>query len=170
MKTLDAVFRYACKKYADLDCIGMRENLPGGKKGDYVFQSYKKTLEDAENLARALYDIGVKPVCYPCCEIPFKQTKPSNVGFYAPASISWKVAEISCYLSSIVLVSLYDTLGASSVEFIVEHSELSVCMCAPNTLPKVRNSLQAEIFLNIFCSYWASHFLCEKNKDQSLSA
>jgi long-chain acyl-CoA synthetase len=47
------------------------------------------------------------------------------------------MTEYGGYLHSMILVSLYDTLGPEAVTFIVNHAQLSVVVCTEEKIPKV---------------------------------
>jgi len=100
----------------------MRE-VVNGKKGAYKFRSFDDILADSLAFAAGLVLLGTK--------------KGENVGIYSPSSFSWKITEYACYLSSFVMVSLYDTLGATAAEFILNHAEIKKIFVAQKMLPKL---------------------------------
>ena len=46
------------------------------------------------------------------------------MGFYAPTREEWIIASLGCQLDSITVVTLYETLGLNSMEFILKQTEL----------------------------------------------
>ena len=46
--------------------------------------------------------------------------------------------QMACFMNNLVIVSLYDSLGPSSVEFILRHAEAKIVLCNENVLEKVR--------------------------------
>lgn len=59
------------------------------------------------------------------------------IGIYAPNCIEWALTEHSCNAYGIVLCPIYDTLGADSVEFILQQTEMKCCICTPPETLKV---------------------------------
>lgn len=52
------------------------------------------------------------------------------LGFYSKNRMEWVIAEQACYAYSIIPVPLYDTLGADSVEYVVNQTELATILCS----------------------------------------
>lgn len=51
--------------------------------------------------------------------------------------MEWILAEQSCNAYNLTLCPIYDTLGADSVEFILQQTEMKACVCAPSETPKL---------------------------------
>lgn len=47
----------------------------------------------------------------------------------------WQEVSQACAAYSLILTSLYDTLGREAVQFIIGHAEVSVVFSAPNHIP-----------------------------------
>lgn len=51
--------------------------------------------------------------------------------------MEWILAEQSCNTYNFTLCPIYDTLGADSVEFILQQTEMKTCICAPSETAKL---------------------------------
>ncbi|KAF8332328.1 long-chain-fatty-acid-CoA ligase [Cantharellus anzutake] len=59
------------------------------------------------------------------------------VGIWSINRPEWQLVDLACQAYAKVSVSLYDTLGPDSVEYIVNHATLSVIFCAPEKVPEL---------------------------------
>lgn len=51
--------------------------------------------------------------------------------------MEWMLSEQSCNTYNLTLCPIYDTLGADSVEFILQQTEMKTCVCSPNETAKL---------------------------------
>ncbi|KAI0755282.1 long-chain-fatty-acid-CoA ligase [Daedaleopsis nitida] len=58
-----------------------------------------------------------------------------TVGIWSKNCPNWLLVDLAAQAYAKVTVALYDTLGADSVEFVVNHAELSVVFVAPEHIP-----------------------------------
>lgn len=90
-------------------CLGSRKpNQP------YEWISYKEVAELAECIGSGLIQKGFKP-----CSEQF-------IGLFSQNRPEWVIVEQGCFSYSMVVVPLYDTLGADAITYIVNKAELSV--------------------------------------------
>uniref|UniRef100_A0A8C6I8X1 Long-chain-fatty-acid--CoA ligase n=1 Tax=Mus spicilegus TaxID=10103 RepID=A0A8C6I8X1_MUSSI len=90
-------------------CLGSRKpNQP------YEWISYKEVAELAECIGSGLIQKGFKP-----CSEQF-------IGLFSQNRPEWVIVEQGCFSYSMVIVPLYDTLGADAITYIVNKAELSV--------------------------------------------
>ncbi|KAI7825423.1 hypothetical protein BX661DRAFT_184508 [Kickxella alabastrina] len=81
------------------------------------------------------------------------------LGIYSINRPEWLLAEFAGFRSSKYSVALYDTLGADSIEFIIEHSSVAVVVCSIDKVPKLLKlkdklpSLQAIISMDLFADH-----------------
>lgn len=90
--------------------------------GPFTFINYSQVDELVRKAARGLISLGTKPG--------------DRIGIYFVNCIEWKIFELASYVSSFAIVSLYDTLGAKAVQFIVGHAEVSIGVCNTKTYSK----------------------------------
>ncbi|TMS34949.1 hypothetical protein L596_002442 [Steinernema carpocapsae] len=92
-------------------CLGSR----AGEDEPYKFINYVDVHRMARELGAAL--IG---------KFGLKAGNDVHVGVYAKNSPEWFITAVGCIQHSIVVVPLYDTLGAESAAYIVRQTEISV--------------------------------------------
>jgi len=114
-------FEYAVQTYGkSYNCLGSREVLPGGRRGDYVWKNYIEVQQIRDALRRGLVDLGLEPG--------------DCVGIFSKNREEWVIVEQACYANSFVIVSFYDTLGPDAVQFIASHCEAKAVICANENL------------------------------------
>ncbi|XP_043369522.1 long-chain-fatty-acid--CoA ligase 1 isoform X3 [Dermochelys coriacea] len=93
-------------------CLGVRKpNQP------YEWISYKEVSERAEYVGSALLHRGYKPA------------PDQYIGIFAQNRPEWVLIEQGCYTYSMVVVPLYDTLGADAISYIVNKADVALVFC-----------------------------------------
>ncbi|NXU36593.1 ACSL1 ligase, partial [Drymodes brunneopygia] len=93
-------------------CLGVRKpNQP------YEWISYKEVSDRAEYVGSALLHRGFKP------------SHIQYIGIFSQNRPEWVIIEQACYAFSMVVVPLYDTLGAEAITYIVNKADLSLVFC-----------------------------------------
>ncbi|KFW81686.1 Long-chain-fatty-acid--CoA ligase 1 [Manacus vitellinus] len=93
-------------------CLGFRKpNQP------YEWISYKEVSDRAECVGSALLHRGFKP------------SHIQYIGIFSQNRPEWVIIEQGCYAFSMVVVPLYDTLGAEAITYIVNKADLSLVFC-----------------------------------------
>jgi len=72
-----------------------------------------------------------------CPEIASEEGKFRMLGFYSKNREEWAVTDIACVLNSIVSVPLYDTLGDSSVEYIIGQTEITTIVLGQDKIDNI---------------------------------
>ncbi|ENN77865.1 hypothetical protein YQE_05543, partial [Dendroctonus ponderosae] len=98
-------------------CLGWRESY----SKPYQWLTYNETLLRARNLGSGLVEIGLKP------------GPNTMIGIYAINCPEWILVEQAAYCYSMVIVPLYDTLGADACSFIIKHAEIQVILVEDDT-------------------------------------
>ncbi|KAJ2945572.1 hypothetical protein O0L34_g394 [Tuta absoluta] len=112
-RTLYETFRRGVKESNNGNCLGWRE----GPNKPYVWQNYNETLLRAKNFGSGLICQGLAP------------GQNTFVGIYSQNCPEWIMTEQAAYCYSMVIVPLYDTLGANACAFIVNQTEMHVVVC-----------------------------------------
>ncbi|KAF9685928.1 hypothetical protein SADUNF_Sadunf03G0105400 [Salix dunnii] len=105
------VFRMSVERYPNNPMLGRRE-IVNGKAGKYVWQTYKQVHDVVIKVGNSIRNCGVEPG--------------AKCGIYGSNSAEWIMSMEACNAHGLYCVPLYDTLGASAVEFIICHSEVSI--------------------------------------------
>jgi len=119
--TLYENFQRGATKFPDNPCLGSRKLLPGGERGDYLWQSYATVNKRQLAVAGGLLNYGMQ--------------KGDHLGIYAQNCPEWVIAEQACYTQGIVPISLYDTLGPDAVSFILQEAEIKVIVASKDKIP-----------------------------------
>ncbi|KAF8358930.1 acs-5 [Pristionchus pacificus] len=109
--TLYETFLRGLQKSENGPCLGERTD----SNSPYKFLSYAQVNRQSSDFASALVKVlGVKP------------GNETNMGIYAKNSPKWYISSLGAISQSIVVVPLYDTLGADAATFIVNQAEIAV--------------------------------------------
>ncbi|KAL6071471.1 Long chain acyl-CoA synthetase 7 peroxisomal [Balamuthia mandrillaris] len=122
--TLYHNFQRAVRLYPKNPCYGTRKHLRDGvSRGDYQFITYEEAHRRADALASALYNLGLRPG--------------NNVAYYSINREEVAITELACQMQALPTVSLYDTLGYESAEFILNHAEVVAVVCSRDKAARV---------------------------------
>lgn len=105
------IFSASAKKYPGNRMLGWREFI-NGKWGPYVWKTYQDVYNEVLHIGAALRASGIEPG--------------SRVGIYGMNCPQWIVAMEACSAHSLICVPLYDTLGSSAVNYILDHAEIDI--------------------------------------------
>lgn len=105
------IFSASAKKYPGNRMLGWREFIHG-KWGPYVWKTYEDVYNEVLHAGAALRASGIEPG--------------SRVGIYGKNCPQWIVAMEACSAHSLICVPLYDTLGSSAVDYILDHAEIDI--------------------------------------------
>ncbi|XP_077887162.1 long-chain-fatty-acid--CoA ligase 1 isoform X3 [Ictidomys tridecemlineatus] len=109
VRTLYEGFQRGIQVSNDGPCLGSRK-----PDQPYEWLSYKQVAEMAECIGSALLHKGFKP------------SPDQFIGIFAQNRPEWVIIEQGCFTYSMVVVPLYDTLGAEAITYIVNKAELSL--------------------------------------------
>lgn len=134
--TLYQVFQRGLKISGNGPCLGYRK--PGRP---YQWLKYRQVVDRAEHLGSGLLQQGLKA------------GTDTFVGIFAQNRPEWIIGELACYTYSMVVVPLYDTLGAEAIVFIINQADISTVLCdnqsKVETLLKTREEGQIEVLKTI---------------------
>ncbi|KAK1381668.1 Long-chain-fatty-acid--CoA ligase [Heracleum sosnowskyi] len=116
------IFRMSVEKYPNNPMLGHRE-IVDGKHGDYVWLTYKQVYDIVIKVGNAIRNCGVE--------------QGGRCGIYGANSEGWIISMEACNAHGLYCVPLYDTLGASAVEFVICHAEVSIVFAEEKKIPEV---------------------------------
>ncbi|EGC35547.1 fatty acyl-CoA synthetase [Dictyostelium purpureum] len=114
---------YQVNKDSDRNFLGIRELLADGKRGDYKWITYKQGVIRANHISSALVYCGAK--------------KGDRIGIFSINRPEWVLSDMAAMNQSLVPVALYATLGPNAIEYVVNHSELSIILCEGKNVEKL---------------------------------
>ncbi|XP_064601397.1 long-chain-fatty-acid--CoA ligase 5-like [Liolophura sinensis] len=123
VRTLREAFQRGSRVSKNGPCLGWKPT----PSTPYQWMSYSEALSRAGDLGCGLIKKGQQPV------------NSTHIGIYSQNRPEYVITEQGCYMFSMVLVPLYDTLGREACKFILNQAEISIVICDNNT--KVQNLL-----------------------------
>lgn len=134
-------FARGLHRSAKKKCLGHRPYDPATKTyGKYSWQTY-------EEIAARRDAVGAGIVKLHENSLSGKQSQ-YCVAIFSKNRPEWAITDLACASQSLISVALYDTLGADSTEYIVNHCEAEVIVCSldhvarlistKHNMPKVR--------------------------------
>lgn len=104
-------FLTGLKASEDGDCLGVR-------KGDaYEWSSYSEVLKAGQEVGMGLRSLGLSG------------GEETRLGIYAKNCPEWVMSQLGAASQGMVVVPLYDTLGADAVHFVIDQAEIA-CVVA----------------------------------------
>ena len=126
---------YYKEKRPNSNFLGTREYNPTTKKyGKYIWKSWAQ-IYDLSKLF--LYGITKFNLCPEISVDKEKNEKMRFLGFYSRTREEWMVGSLGCQLDSITIVTIYDTLGINSIEYILNQTELTAMLVESNNLEMI---------------------------------
>jgi long-chain acyl-CoA synthetase len=121
IRTPHDVFENSAVRYAKHKCLGHRPYDPVTKKfGAYVWEDYETIARRRANFGAGLVHLhrqaGVTAQKY-------------GVGLWCQNRPEWQITDLACMSQGLYTVSIYDTLGPDTTEYIINHAELT-CVAA----------------------------------------
>ena len=98
---------------------------------DYRWKTFGEAIDEAECLAHGLRGKNLHN------EVEEDGKKYSFIALYAKNRPEWIITDLACMMSSVTTVTLYDTLGAESSEYILGQCEIQTIFTSGDLVPKV---------------------------------
>jgi long-chain acyl-CoA synthetase len=123
IKTTFDAFQNGLRVSGDNQCMGVRMD-----DGKYNWETYNEISERIRNFGSGLLECGVK------------SSKKSFVGVMAKNCPEWLITSQACASYRLILVPLYDTLGADAMTYIINQTKLSTIVVEESKLANVLSS------------------------------
>ncbi|KAJ2901351.1 medium-chain fatty acid-CoA ligase faa2, partial [Coemansia aciculifera] len=125
----------SAKNYGSREFIGRRAyDHKTNTFGEFQWLSYSETYERALKIGSGLIRVMQRHV-RPTADINTLTRLP--LGMYSANRVEWILADYGGLSQSLYTVALYDTLGADSVEYIVNHAEIEILVCSLDKVPRL---------------------------------
>ncbi|KAI9266741.1 hypothetical protein BDA99DRAFT_506557 [Phascolomyces articulosus] len=133
------LFRDGLKIARDRPCLGHRPivNEKTGERGQYVWQTYRQVNSRITNFGSGLLNLLNH-------QLNDSRTKGIPIGIWAVNRPEWTICDLACAAYGLYTVTLYDTLGPDTVEYVMNHAELETVVCSADhiaDLLKLRHKL-----------------------------
>lgn len=124
--TVQDLFEISATKSANAKCLGSRVWDPVSKSyGNYGWMTYGEVATRRRNFGVGVSELhkraGVTEEKY-------------GVGLWCQNRPEWQIADLGCVSQGLFTVSLYDTLGPDTTEYIINHATL---VCVITSLPHI---------------------------------
>ena len=117
---------YYKEKRPNSKCLGTREyNSKTKKYGNYIWKSWSEIYDLSKFF---LYGITKLNLCPEILVYDNDNQKMRFMGIYSRTKEEWMIGSLACQLDSITIVTIYDTLGMNSMEFILKQTELTTIL------------------------------------------
>jgi long-chain acyl-CoA synthetase len=166
--TMKKVFIKSVEEFSGLPCLGTRPEIDRDDKGEAVFGkyeyiTYQEAYDSSLNLAKSLCNLKL-----------YSEPKVNGqtyklIGILAKNCEQWVISDLACSMSGIATVTLYDTLGKDSTQYIIKQSELNTIICTSDHIThliETKNENKIDHFTNIISMNEVSHEdqkACDKN-------
>ena len=139
LDTLYALIHASFEKYEHQKCLGTREYLgmhtvqpPVKKFGTIQWKSYKEVGELTAKFGAALRERGLVPCPEKATLDPI--TTPCSIAIFENTCAEWLIAAFGAFSQSIVVTTVYSTLGMDAVVDAVKDGVISAMLCNKTNL------------------------------------
>lgn len=130
--TAHDAFEAAVKKRPSARCLGTRHYNPATKEfGKYEWITYGETATRRKNFGAGLVELHKKA--------GVTEDRQYGVGLWCQNRAEWQITDLGCMSQSLFTVSIYDTLGPETTEYIINHATLK---CVVTSLPHIPTLLK----------------------------
>lgn len=124
ISTPHEAFENSVVRYPKNKCLGHRPYDPATKTfGAYVWENYETVAKRRKNFGAGLVHLhkeaGVTAAKY-------------GIGLWCQNRPEWQITDLACMSQGLYTVSIYDTLGPDTTEYIINHSELACVVTGMN--------------------------------------
>ena len=127
VKTAHDFFEQTAKRLPKWSCLGHRP-YDGSTKtfGPYVWETYEQVQKRRANFGVGLValheNLGINSRQY-------------GVGLWCQNRPEWQIVDLACMSQSLYTVSIYDTLGPDTTEYIINHASLTAVCTSISHIP-----------------------------------
>ncbi|KAG0634663.1 hypothetical protein HOY80DRAFT_894542 [Tuber brumale] len=127
INTIHDAFEAACQKWPNNKCLGWREqeNVTG-PWGPYIWMDYKTVQKKRADIGAGLSYLHI---AHGVTE------KQYGIGLWSQNRPEWQITDLAAISQSLYTVSIYDTLGPETTEYIINHAGLHSVVCSLNHVP-----------------------------------
>ncbi|KAI9655219.1 MAG: hypothetical protein M1831_004929 [Alyxoria varia] len=127
LKTSHDVFESTSTNFPKTPCLGWRPYDPTSKTfGNYEWIDYQTVAKRREALGKGLIELheqaGVTGAQY-------------GIGIWCQNRPEWQLTDLAAMSQNLYTVSIYDTLGPDTTEYIINHSNLACVVTSLNHIP-----------------------------------
>ena len=125
------VFARSVDLYPGRPCLGWRPIAADGTAGDFQYHSYKETDELSSHVAAGFCKLGAKPL--------------SKIGVWSVNNVEWMLSIRGAERNNAIIVPMYDSLGATAIEYITRHSELEIAVVQADKMEAMAEVVEMKV-------------------------
>lgn len=139
------MFNFGLGRCYDRPCLGHRPINPttGELEPFYIWQSYKDVDRRRTDFGSGLLKLQADGTFGP---IPRTRW---SVGIWTHNRPEWQIVHHACAAYSLVVISLYETLGPAVVEFCINHAEVHLVVSSASHIPDLLRNAHATPTLKV---------------------
>ncbi|OAA72040.1 AMP-dependent synthetase/ligase [Akanthomyces lecanii RCEF 1005] len=133
VRTLHDLFESSLQQFPKNACLGARKWLPnaGTWEDKFSWLTYSEVAERRKNFGAGIVELHGR--------INHQKQGQYPIALWAPNKPEWQIVDLGCMSQGLFTVSLYETLGPETAEFILNHVEAS---CIVASLPHIPSLLK----------------------------
>lgn len=129
---------YYMKIRPNSNFLGTREYFPNEKRyGKYIWKSWAEIYNISKCFLYGITKYNLCPEVLVNEESLGGEIKMRFMGIYSRNREEWLVGSFGCQMDSITIVTLYDTLGINSIEYILNETELTTIIAETKNFEKI---------------------------------
>jgi len=130
--TLWKAFCHSVAQYSNNRFLGKRIKISEDKFEDYTWRTYKEIYNNVHEFAAGLIHLNLNPSIESPHDGLFK-----FLGIYSKNREEWVVGYLACHMTSITVITFYNTLGENVIEYILDQTKLTTLMLESKSLNKL---------------------------------
>jgi long-chain acyl-CoA synthetase len=130
-KTIWEAFETNAMKSPNKEFLGTRKFISNGVYGEYEWKTYQQIYDLVISFAKAIVKLEL------CPTIETEDGEFKFMGIYSRNKEEWYVTDLACQLNSCTVVTLYDTLGDSTIPFVLNQTQLTTLTMESKNLKKI---------------------------------
>lgn len=133
MNNLKQIVELNVKESPEKPFLGTRIRIVDEKNkeasfGLYKWKSYKESYDESLAVARYIQHYKLAP------KVTNEDGTFRFISLYAKNREEWVVTDMACILSGLTSVTLYDTLGKDSIEYILDQTSIKTIFCSADKI------------------------------------
>lgn len=140
MTTLKEIFDSNAKSSPDKPFLGSRAKIIADNGavtfGDYQWKTFAQTFEEAQSVGKYFVKHELSP------KITNEEGTFRFVALYSKNRDEWVATDLGCMRAGITVVTLYDTLGQESIEYILDQTLMKTVVCSAD---KIKNIIDLKV-------------------------
>lgn len=134
INTIWKAFQNSVNQHGNRNFLGTRKFISKDTFGDYEWKTYREIDILARDFASGALELNL------CPEVVTPEDGKLNfIGIYSKNREEWVVTDLAAHLISATVVTFYDTLGESTIEYILDQTKLTTIVMESKSLKKIIN-------------------------------